>query len=100
MKEMNVKAISPASESISIHSTDNNNKEAVSFKDVLMGEINKVSELEKQSDALTADFISGKTDNIHSVLIAAEKASIAFELMIAIRDKVLDAYNEIMRMQV
>jgi flagellar hook-basal body complex protein FliE len=33
-------------------------------------------------------------------LIAAEKASIAFELMIAIRDKVLDAYNEIMRMQV
>ena len=41
---MNVKAISPAIESISIHSTDNNNKEAVSFKDVLMGEINKVSE--------------------------------------------------------
>ncbi|NLY17790.1 MAG: flagellar hook-basal body complex protein FliE, partial [Clostridiaceae bacterium] len=42
----------------------------------------------------------GRTDSIHSVLIAAEKASISLEMIIAVRDKVLDAYNEIMRMQI
>lgn len=97
---MNVTAISPIKESLLIQGTGTDNEGAVSFKDVLMDEIYKVSELEKDSDMLTADFISGKTDNIHSVLIAAEKASIALQLMIEVRNKVLDAYNEIMRMQV
>ncbi len=100
MREMNVTAISPIKESLLIQGTGTDNEGAVSFKDVLMDEIYKVSELEKDSDMLTADFISGKTDNIHSVLIAAEKASIALQLMIEVRNKVLDAYNEIMRMQV
>ena len=97
---MNVTAISPIKESLLIQGTGTDNEGAVSFKDVLMDEIYKVSELERDSDMLTADFISGKTDNIHSVLIAAEKASIALQLMIEVRNKVLDAYNEIMRMQV
>lgn len=97
---MNVTAISPIKESLLIQGTGTDNEGSVSFKDVLMDEIYKVSELEKDSDMLTADFISGKTDNIHSVLIAAEKASIALQLMIEVRNKVLDAYNEIMRMQV
>lgn len=99
---MSVTGISSVIDSISLHSPlkESRQKEQVSFKDVLMGEMYKVSGLEKASDNITADFISGKTDNIHSVLIAAEEASIALQLMIEIRDKVLDAYNEIMRMQV
>ena len=64
---MNVTAISPIKESLLIQGTGTDNEGAVSFKDVLMDEIYKVSELEKDSDMLTADFISGKTDNIHSV---------------------------------
>ncbi|NLM09515.1 MAG: flagellar hook-basal body complex protein FliE [Clostridiaceae bacterium] len=99
---MSVTGISSVMDHISVQSALNEGlkEEKVSFKDVLMNEIYRVSELEKTADAITADFISGKTDNIHSVLIAAEKASIALQLMIEIRDKVIDAYNEIMRMQV
>lgn len=70
------------------------------FKEMLMDAIADVSKLEKESDTITEDFIAGRTDSIHSVLIAAEKASVSLEMVIAIRDKVLDAYNEIMRMQI
>ncbi|HEY8422702.1 MAG TPA: flagellar hook-basal body complex protein FliE [Thermoclostridium sp.] len=99
---MSVTGISSVIDNISFQSTLNkgSEQEKISFKDVLMNEIYKVSELEKTADAITSDFISGKTDNIHSVIIAAEKASITLQLMVEIRDKVLEAYNEIMRMQV
>lgn len=77
-----------------------NGIQGTSFKDMLMEAFQNVSQLEKESDALTNDFIAGKTDSIHSVLIAAEKASLSLEMMVQVRNKVLDAYNEIMRMQV
>ena len=99
---MSVARISPVMDNISVQGALNKvqEKENISFKDVLLRELYNVSELEKTADAITTDFISGKTDNIHSVLIAAEKASIALQLLVEIRDKVIDAYNEIMRMQI
>ncbi|HAA24562.1 MAG TPA: flagellar hook-basal body complex protein FliE [Ruminiclostridium sp.] len=75
-------------------------EEQTSFKDIMMKALKDVSGLEKQADSITEDFIAGRTDSIHSVLIAAEKASISLELIVEIRNRVLDAYNEIMRMQV
>lgn len=71
-----------------------------SFRDFLTQALQNVSQLEKESDAITNDFIAGKTDSIHSVLIAAEKASLALDMVLEVRNKVLDAYTEIMRMQV
>jgi flagellar hook-basal body complex protein FliE len=49
---------------------------------------------------LTEDFAAGRTDNIHQVMIAAEKSDIALQFTMQIRNKILDAYNEIMRMQI
>ncbi len=66
------------------------------FKDALT----KVSDLEKESTALTEDFAAGNTDNIHQVLIAAEKADVALQFTMQIRNKIMDAYKEIMNMQV
>ena len=74
--------------------------EQTSFRDIMMKALKEVSGLEKQADSITEDFIAGRTDSIHSVLIAAEKASISLELIVEIRNRVLDAYNEIMRMQI
>ncbi|MBP7176336.1 MAG: flagellar hook-basal body complex protein FliE [Thermoclostridium sp.] len=71
-----------------------------SFRDILTQALQNVNKLEKESEAITSDFIAGKTDSIHSVLIAAEKASLAMDLVLEVRNKVLDAYTEIMRMQV
>lgn len=71
-----------------------------SFSDILTQALQNVNKLENESDAITNDFITGKTDSIHSVLIASEKASLALDLVLEVRNKVLEAYTEIMRMQV
>lgn len=72
----------------------------MSFGEYLDSALMKVSDLEKQSDQLKEDFAIGKTDNIPEVLIAGEKANIALQFTMSIRNKIVDAYTEIMRMQI
>lgn len=71
-----------------------------SFANYLKEALTKVSDLEKESTALTEAFAAGNTDNIHQVLIAAEKAGVALQFTMQIRNKIMDAYSEIMRMQI
>lgn len=78
--------------------TDENN--TISFGDYLSDALKNVNALQLESDKVTEDFITGKIDSIHDVTIAAEKASISLQLAIEVRNKVLEAYQEIMRMQV
>lgn len=80
--------------------SDKDNNDSVSFSDFLNGAIQQVSDLQNQSDQLNEDFALGKTDNIHQVMIAAEKADMALQFTVQIRNKILDAYSEIMRMPV
>ncbi len=72
----------------------------VSFGEYLNSALTKVTNLENQADQLKEDFALGKTDNIPQVLIAGEKANIALQFTMQIRNKVVDAYSEIMRMQI
>ena len=65
-----------------------------------MDALNNVNALEQESAKITEDFIAGRTDNIHSVMIASEKASISLQFVMEVRNKVIEAYQEIMRMQV
>jgi len=78
----------------------NNTKETVSFKDLIIDALKNVNALEQESLRMTEDFIAGKHDSIHSVMIASEKAAISLQFIMEVRNKVLDAYQEIMRMQV
>ena len=72
----------------------------VSFTDMLKVGLGEVNSLQMEADSLATSFAAGETDNIHEVLIAGEKADIAFQFASAIRSKILDAYQEIMRMQI
>ncbi len=72
----------------------------VSFGEYLNSALMKVSDLENQASKLKEDFALGKTDNIPEVLIAGEKASVALQFTMQVRNKILDAYSEIMRMQI
>ena len=67
----------------------------VSFKDMLMDAIENVSQLQYESDVITEDFIAGRTDSIHSVMIAGTKASLALDFMIEVRNKIMDAYQKL-----
>ena len=51
----------------------------------------KMSAVAHESDAITEDFIAGRTDSIHSVMIAGTKASLALDFMIEVRNKIMDA---------
>lgn len=83
-----------------INKTQGMEESPQSFGEYLKTYLDNVNDLQMQSDAVTNDFVIGKTDNIHEVMIAAEKANISLQLTMQIRNKVLDAYNEIMRMQI
>lgn len=71
-----------------------------SFADTLKQAIDQVNDLQKSSDKAAQNLATGRSDNVADVMIAAEKADIALRVMVQVRNKVLDAYNEIMKMQV
>ncbi|RCK79369.1 MAG: Flagellar hook-basal body complex protein FliE [Candidatus Ozemobacter sibiricus] len=69
------------------------------FAEKLQGAIDEVDGLGKESERLTQDAVLGRVDNLHDVMIAAEKARTAMNLTLEVRGKVIEAYKEIMRMQ-
>ncbi|MGZ3743251.1 MAG: flagellar hook-basal body complex protein FliE [Pseudobdellovibrionaceae bacterium] len=71
-----------------------------SFADTLKSAIGNVNQLQKASDKSAQDLATGRTDNVADVMIAAEKADIALRVMVQVRNKIIDAYQEIMKMQV
>lgn len=71
-----------------------------SFADTLKSAIDNVNQLQKSSDKAAQDLATGRTDNVADVMIAAEKADIALRVMVQVRNKIIDAYQEIMKMQV
>lgn len=72
----------------------------MSFAELLSGALNNVNSLQQAADSQKQDFAAGKTDNIQDVMISMEKADVAFQMTLQVRNKVLDAYQEIMRMPV
>jgi len=72
----------------------------ISFKDALKDALEQVNELDRQSRKDNLALAAGTVDDLHSVMINAEKADLALQLTIQMRNKILDAYNEIMRMQI
>ena len=79
---------------------ENEQKKDPSFVNLLEDKLKQVNNLQKNSDELIKDFALGKTDNIHRVMIAGQKAEIAMNLTLSIQNKVINAYKEIMRLQV
>jgi flagellar hook-basal body complex protein FliE len=71
-----------------------------SFADTLKDSIQQVNQLQKDADVKMQQLATGKTDNIQDVMIAAEKADIGLRLMMQVRNKIVDGYQEIMKMQV
>jgi len=79
---------------------DGNKVGGVNFADALKQSIDQVNEYQKNADSAIKNMAAGKTKNIHETMLAIEKADMSLKLMMQVRNKVLDAYKEIMRMQV
>lgn len=61
--------------------------------------VNETNDLQKGAEQMALDFAIGKVDNVHDVMISQEKASIALQYTVRVKNAILDAYNEIMRIQ-
>jgi flagellar hook-basal body complex protein FliE len=69
------------------------------FRDVLHSAIDDIQQLEGQANAKVAGVIEGSGTDVHTALIAVEKADLSFQLMMQVRNKIVSAYEEISRMQ-
>ena len=69
------------------------------FGATLKNAINHVNELSSTSDQQVSQLVQGDRQDIHNVMIAVEKADIAFDLMMQVRNKIVSAYQEVSRMQ-
>ena len=70
-----------------------------SFVDVLKNSISEVNDLQKAAEVATGELLKG-SGSIHNTVIAVEEADLSFRLMMKVRGKIVDAYQEVMRMQV
>ena len=74
--------------------------EMVDFSEMMKGYLDDVNDMQVKADNSTNDLIIGKTDNVHEVMIAAEEARLALELTVQVRNKVIEAYQELIKMQI
>jgi len=70
------------------------------FKQMLEGYIDQANQLQQEADKSVVDLATGKLDNLHQVVAAVSEADLSFRLMMQVRNKLVEAYKEIMRMQV
>ena len=73
---------------------------SVSFGRLLEGSMDRVNRLQKEADANINNLAGGNQTDIHQTMIAVEKADVSFELLMQIRNKLIAAYERIMRMPV
>ena len=71
-----------------------------SFGEIFKDAINSVNTYQKEYESLNSQQILGDETDLHNVIIAGEKARISLELTLQIRNKAMEAYQEIMRMQI
>jgi flagellar hook-basal body complex protein FliE len=71
----------------------------VSFGKVLANSLNEVNQLHAAADDAVQNLAAGKQKDIHQTMIALEKADVAFQLLMQVRNKIISAYETIMRMQ-
>ena len=71
-----------------------------SFKDALMKQLDQVNRLQQDAETAIEDVVSGKRDDMDQVLIANQKADIAFQMLLQVRNQMMDAYDEIKQIRV
>ncbi|MFH1092028.1 MAG: flagellar hook-basal body complex protein FliE [Pseudomonadota bacterium] len=70
------------------------------FKEALIKSLEETSELQQDAHLAMEKLASGRTKNLHETMMAVQKAEISFKMLTQVRNKILNAYQEIMRMQV
>ena len=73
---------------------------ASSFVNHLRSAVDKVDAAQGKRDSIIEAMVTGEVGEVHDVMIAAEEAQLSFELMLEVRNKLIDSYQQIMQMQI
>ncbi|MBE7559980.1 flagellar hook-basal body complex protein FliE [bacterium] len=71
-----------------------------SFAEILKKSLDEVNQMQNRAGEMQVKYVTGEINNLHDVMIAVEEANLAFQATMQIRNKILEAYQELMRMQV
>lgn len=71
-----------------------------SFENVFTRLLDQVQSTQTKADEFTQALVAGNMDNIHDVAVAMEQAKLSLQLAVQVRNKIIEAYQEVMRMQV
>jgi len=69
-----------------------------SFGDMLKQALQDVNEAQSQSEGEARNLMTGQSADMHSAILAVQKADVSFQMMMAVRSKLIEAYREVMRM--
>lgn len=70
------------------------------FKQFLLDNLNKVNTMQQDAGKMVTDLVMGNEQDITKVMTAMEKASVAFQTLMSVRNKLVESYQEILRMRV
>ena len=70
------------------------------FKSIMLDSLNEVNRLQKEADLGVQRLLEGKTDNVAEVFNAINKAGVAFDLLMEVRNKLTEAFREVQQMRV
>jgi flagellar hook-basal body complex protein FliE len=71
-----------------------------SFADYLKAQINDVNHTQIEANEAVTAMVTGRSHNIHETMIALDKADVSFRMLMKVRNKAVEAYQEVMRMQI
>ncbi len=71
-----------------------------SFKDVLVKNMTEVTQLQEEAHQAVEDVVAGKRTDLGAVMTATEKADLAFKMLLQVRNKMMDAYEEVKQIRV
>jgi flagellar hook-basal body complex protein FliE len=99
MSDLSVKNISPSSLHSLIPKSEPAAAQGKSFVQSLKESVGRVEDLQVKADRSIEDLATGRRKTLHETMIQVEEAQIAFNMLMAVRRKLVDAYQEIMRMR-
>ncbi|MGC9969629.1 MAG: flagellar hook-basal body complex protein FliE [Bryobacteraceae bacterium] len=94
-----ISPISPGGLSPAIIQSPTGTSRAADFQSVLESAIGRVEELRNTASQSVERFLAGENAELHETVLATQRAELAFELFLEVRNKVVQAYQEVMRMQ-
>jgi flagellar hook-basal body complex protein FliE len=101
MPQITIGPLNPRLQLSEVHAPQSQGKEkGGAFGEILKDAISTVNELQKQSDQDIQKLMTGESQDLHNTVIAMQKADLSFQMMMQVRNKIVQAYQEIMRMQV